>query len=359
MKFMKSMVVILLIFTNGCLFFQDVSREGFKEEDLRAPLPYAFYMVEKPHSSAFPPIIPVFKLYYKVPPLYKNYRGSFWIDIENTGKSDIFVYGLAIKIDGNEQKSIFHGGKKISQGEKEHFVLSFECPGEGNHTYQLGVYYMAGLRGRWYDHGLRYMEEKREMKVEGYQSGGYKLYKNYYKDFDKINNLIDTNDVEVVEKTNEITSSYGSSYNVAKMCAIFEWIYLNIPYVNDTENEWHTPSYVLSNGGDCEEFAMLMASMITIAGGTARVYLTDNHAFAAVYIGKDLSLLKNIDSYYNANLSYAFFKDEMGYWLVADPLSSFRIGFLPVGGIVKGGGGKYYSWSIITNDLYSIDVMKD
>jgi len=359
MKYVKSIVVILLIFINGCLFFEDVSREGFKPQDLMTPLPYAFYMEEKPSAIAFPPIIPVFKLYYKNSSLIQHHRGSFWIEIENTGRTDIFVYGFAIKIDGKEQKSIFHGGKKISAGEGEHFLFSFDCPDEGNHTYQLGVYYMAGLRGRWYDHGLEYFDGIREMKIEGYQSGGYKLYKNYYKYFDKINKLVDTNDFEVIKKTKEITSSYGSSYNVGKICAIFEWIYLNIPYVNDTEREWQTPPYTLSNGGDCEDFAMLLASMITIAGGNARVYLTDRHAFAAIYIGNDLSILKNIDSYYNANLSYAFFKDELGYWLVADPLSSFRIGFLPVGGVVEGGEGKYYRWSIITNDLYSIDVMRD
>ena len=102
-----------------------------------------------------------------------------------------------------------------------------------------------------------------------------------------------------------------------------------------------------------------MAAMVTAAGGTARVYLTDNHAFAAVYIGRDLSLLKNIDAFYQANLSYAFFKDEFGYWLVADPLASFYLGGLPVGGVATEKNKKNYEWSIITNKLYAIDVLKD
>ena len=37
--------------------------------------------------------------------------------------------------------------------------------------------------------------------------------------------------------------------------------------------------------GDCEDQAILLSSMIEAVGGTTRVYLTDNHAFAAVYIG--------------------------------------------------------------------------
>jgi len=218
---------------------------------------------------------------------------------------------------------------------------------------------MVGKDGKWYDYGLQYVRGKKKIEVKGYEAASYKLYKNYYKYFDKINEYVDSNDLAILRKIQEVASKYGFSYNIAKVCAIFDWIYENVKYVNDSNDEWEKPSYALQYGGDCEEFAMLMAAMITAAGGTARIYLTDNHAFAAVYIGKDLSLLKDIDAYYHANLSYAFFEDEFGYWLIADPLASFYIGGLPVGSVVIAKNGKNYEWSIITNKLYAIDVLKD
>ncbi len=359
MKVYVTAAVAVMLFLSGCIFIQNVEREGFKEGDLTPPLLYSFYMVEKPIATHLLPIYYKYEARWELSPLYKNYMGAIRLQINNTGNTDIFIYGFAIKIDGVEQSMMLHGGKKIFPGESKIFFLSFRCPGEGNHTYMIGAYAMAGRGGRWYDHGLDYLEGEWNMSVNGYQSGGYKLHKNYYTYFDKINKLVNTNDVEVVEKTKEITEEYGSSYNVGKICAIFDWVYSNIKYVNESDDEWNTPSYALHHGGDCEEFAMLIAAMITAAGGNARVYITHNHAFAAVYIGKDVSILKNVDSYYGANLSYAFFEDEFGYWLVADPLMSPYLGGLPVGGIVKGGSGKYYRWSIMTNDLYSIDVMRD
>ncbi len=359
MKAYVSLAVALLIFLSGCIFFQDVEREGFKEGDLVAPVPYPFYVAHKPVATHPLPIYYHYTAVWKPSPLYKNYLGALQVVINNTGNTDIFIYGFALEIDGVEQKMMLDGGKEIPSGKSEIFYPSFRCPNYGNHTYRVGTYIMAGRNGRWYDHGLEYMEGKYNMSVNGYESGGYKLHRNYYVYFDKINKLVNTRDEEIVSKTKEITAPYGSGYNMAKVCAIFDWVDRNVEYVNESKDEWHTPTYALFHGGDCEEFAMLIASMVTAAGGNARIYITQNHAFAAVYIGKDLSILKNVDSYYNSNLSYAFFEDEMGYWLVADPLMSFYIGSLPVGGIVKGGSGKYYRWSIITNDLYSIDVMRD
>ena len=355
---MKKLAIIALICLTGCIFIEDVEREGFSQEDLTAPLPYNFLLQKKPIADSLLPVSYSYNISWQISDLYEGYRGAFRIEIENTGKHALFIYGFAINIDGEEQKSEWDGGKEILYGKRDTFIFSFVCPAAGEYNYRIGVYFMAKGR-RWYDYGLEYIKGERQLEVKNFESASYKLYKNYYVYFDKINKLVDPYDADIHKKTLEITSKYGGNYNTAKMCAIFDWVYENVEYVNDTNDEWNEPSCALYHGGDCEEFAMLMAAMVTAAGGTARVYLTDNHAFAAVYIGKDLSLLKNIDAYYNANLSYAFFEDEFGYWLVADPLATFYIGGLPVGSVVMAKDGKHYEWSILTNKLYAIDVLKE
>ncbi|MBC7080825.1 MAG: transglutaminase domain-containing protein [Thermoplasmatales archaeon] len=340
----------------GCLFAFE--REGFKEEDLLPPLPYFVSFEEKPPQSSFLAYSASYEVTWKISPAYSLSRCAFKIYINNTGESDIFVYGFAIKINGREQISKYEHGKEILRGENKSFIFSFLCPEEGNHSYKLGVYFMAGKGRKWYDHGLKYLKEEKYIEVKGFESKKeHKFYKNYFRYFDKINELVNPFDPIIKSKANEITSKYGSSYNIAKICAIFDWVYENVEYKKEEKDEWNKPSYAIFNGGDCEEFAMLISALISAIGGNARIYLTDNHAFSSIYIGKNLSLLECIDAYYSANLTYAIFEDEFGYWLVADPLSYFYLGCLPVGSAVAGEKGNVYDFYMITSELHAIDVL--
>lgn len=350
--------ILTVVCLTGCVLFENVVRKGFSEEDLIAPLPYkAQNTQKKPAGNYFLPLSYSYNISWEMMPLYAHYQGAFMAEIENTGTHTLFIYGFALKIGDEEQKGRWNSGKEIPPGKNESFICSFTCPAGGNYTYYLGVYFMAGTDGKWHDYGLKYVSEGRTLEVKKYGVAYYTPHKNYYRYFDRINRLVDPAEPALRNQVREITEDYGTVYNIAQVCAIFDWIYFNVPYVNETGDTWKDPCSALDNGGDCEEFAMLMAAMVTAAGGTARVYLTDNHAFAAVYVGSDTKVMGNVDAYYNANLSYALFEDEFGYWVVADPLASFYLGGLPVGGIVTGLDGKYYRWSIVTNDLYSIDVL--
>jgi len=353
----KIVVIGILILFSGCIF-QSLEREGFKEEDLTTPFPYYVTYDAKPLSNSLIHFSYSYEIIWEINDLYAFYNGAFKIKIRNTGNTKLFVYGFAIKINDMEEKSKWKDGKFILPGEEKDFSFAFKCPPPGIHQYKLGIYFMAGRGNRWYDYGLKFSDEKRELEIKGFENATYRLYKNYYLYFDKINELVDTNDATILQRANQI-AKYGNGYNIANVCAIFDWIRENIQYKNDTDDEWTKPSIALYEGGDCEEFAMLMAAMVEAIGGTARIYLTDNHAFASIYIGKNVDLLECIDTYYHANLSYALFHDKFGYWIVADPLASTYLGGLPVGGVVTGGEGKIYEWSIKTNKLYSIDVMRD
>lgn len=63
-----------------------------------------------------------------------------------------------------------------------------------------------------------------------------------------------------------------------------------IEYVSDPRGNdiWEPANVTLRIGaGDCEDQAILLSSMLEAVGGTTRVYLTDNHAFAAVYLATE------------------------------------------------------------------------
>ncbi|MCD6473447.1 MAG: hypothetical protein J7K47_00860 [Thermoplasmata archaeon] len=358
---MKAKFLILLaIFMAGCL--TTPYRHGFDENDVVAPTPYHVEWQEKPKDAAIIPPGYSYELNVTIPRnLYPNYWNALEIAIKNNGNTKLFIYNIAIEIDGNTFKQ-WDGkeGKEIGVGEKKSFIASFKVSSPGEYRYRIGVYFMAASR-KWYDYGCKYTQEY-EISIDEYsEATNYKFHKNYYVYFDKIKKLVDPCDNIVKQRANIASSGYGYGYNIAKVCAIFDYIKDNMKYVNDSDDKdiWNSPSVALLNGGDCEEFAMTMAAMTMAKGGTARIYMTDNHAFAAIYIGKDLGILDSIDSYYHAKLSYALFEDKLGYWIVADMLSSFYLGCLPVGGYATGESNneRVYEWSIATNNLYAIDVV--
>jgi hypothetical protein len=83
-------------------------------------------------------------------------------------------------------------------------------------------------------------------------------------------------------------------YNIGQICDIFDYCYNNWKYVNDPNNNEiiEFASNTLLNGlnGDCDDFAVLICSMILSIGGEARInfaYDQDGgHAFTEVNIGK-------------------------------------------------------------------------
>ena len=352
-------LILVTILIAGCL--TTPYRHGFDENDVVAPAPYHVEWQEKPKASALISPGYNYELNLTIPPFYPNYWNAIGIKVKNTGNTNLFIYNIEIDIGGKKYIQ-WDGkdGKEIKPGDEKSFVATFKVSSPGKYKYRIGVYLMAGSR-KWHDYGCKYTQEYELNVVEYDIPTHYKIHKNYYTYFDKIKKLVDPYDDAVKRKANIASSGYGSGYNIAKVCAIFDYLYSlrDTKYVNDPDDKdiWNSPSIALMQGGDCEEFAMTMAAMTMAEGGTARIYLTDNHAFAAIYIGKDLSILNSIDSYYHANLSYALFEDNFGYWIVADMLSSFYLGCLPVGGYALEGKGRIYQWSIETNNLYAIDVV--
>ena len=136
-------------------------------------------------------------------------------------------------------------------------------------------------------------------------------------------------------KAAEVARSYPGAYNIYQVCALFDMVKEKIEYVSDPRGNdvWEPANVTLKIGaGDCEDQAILLSSMIEAVGGTTGVYLTNNHAFAAVYIGNGTgateAAVKGIRAYYG-NVDVNYLTDEYGSWLMLDPTSSLYAGGLP------------------------------
>jgi hypothetical protein len=190
----------------------------------------------------------------------------------------------------------------------------------------------------------------------------FEVQHNQYQYYQKANELLNFDSLSVEMATEFATVGLGSTYNTGKVCAIFDYVDSNIVYTDDPGDDlWFAPEVCLSNkAGDCEDYSLLIAAMIHEAGGTSRMYLTNDHAFAAIYVGNTTTsfsrVQREVSEYYRNNAEIHALEDETGYWLIADPLGSFHFGGLAVGATPAKVGDE---WDIVfeeTDLLYAIDL---
>lgn len=147
------------------------------------------------------------------------------------------------------------------------------------------------------------------------------------------------------------------SFNLGQICDIFDFCYTNWSYVNDplTRDYYAKASETLRNGlnGDCDDFAILLCSMILSIGGEARINFaydeTSGHAFTEVNIGHTNQ--PEVQRYLSARYSSAQMwhrKDSYGsIWLNLDWWGDYP-------------GGEYFkyhrgvSFNIIQNTLKNL-----
>ena len=153
--------------------------------------------------------------------------------------------------------------------------------------------------------------------------------------FEELNGLVNPKDEGVLEVAQKASDKYPGRYNIYQICTLFDYVSNNIEYVPDPKEVevWQAPNETLKLGtGDCEDYAILMASLIEASGGNSRIYLTEDHAFAAVYVGGGTDEIDTaIRKYYNTPLTIYFISDQYGAWLILDSVSGFYTGNLPVG----------------------------
>jgi len=137
---------------------------------------------------------------------------------------------------------------------------------------------------------------------------------------------------------------FPGPYNFGQVCAVWYYLKDRWRYVNDPRDmDYFAPAFesIESNlSGDCDDFAVLMASAIEAIGGSSRVVVAygkrGSHAYCEVFTSDDPERLRRlIDSLadteayihalegYSSNLkdrSYRlyFHRDAKGWWLNLD-----------------------------------------
>jgi len=386
------LIIVGMVIFSGCTLwpFDNTAREGFSASDLTIPTYYSYSssLQHKPDDTLFITPSHPYRLAITFSPVYVSYGGIAKITLENTGINDLFIYNYGVNVDDNEwlwrddERGFF-----VPAGGESTAYVAFRAPSvPGEYRqYRLSVYTMVNNGGsilpspedRWHDNGVStYTNDDfsnlTSIKVRMYNSSSsYSPSHNYYYHYDKINDLVNIQTPAILNTVGPIVSAYGASYNIYKVCAIFDYLQEKLDYCIDPVGEdiWSSPAQTLQQGcGDCEDYALLFSTLVSSIGGTVRVYMTDNHAFAGVYIGKPAKARQIIDDlheYYGTNYFVAILEDDFGQWLVADCLSSFFLGSLPVGSGAVGPPRSgyenefYYTWDFTqTGSLNIIDVLR-
>jgi hypothetical protein len=144
-------------------------------------------------------------------------------------------------------------------------------------------------------------------------------------------------------KAVSIAGQNAGSYNLGQICDIFDHCYNNWKYVNDPKgNEIvEYASNTISNGlnGDCDDFAVLVCSMILSIGGEARINYAygqnGGHAFTEVNIGKT-----DIEVYISKRYKNVY--DNTGIWTRTDNQGN---NWLNLDWFAKHPGGKYFDYT--------------
>jgi transglutaminase-like putative cysteine protease len=275
---------------------------------------------------------------YKTSEFFRGGAGYFRISIKNEGRNPIFIYSYGVSVNASENRIYSEDcGTLISPGEEKSLgVILVQVPDEEKASFSIVLWLLACTsEGKWHEYepyhlneftaDLKPMPEKIAPK--------YRSNPNYY--FETINKLVEPAIPDVRDKAAEVARSYPGAYNIYQVCAIFDMMKEKIEYINDPRGKdlWEPANVTLRVGaGDCEDQAILLSSMIEAVGGTTRVYLTSNYAFAAVYLGKGTgkteNAVKGVQAYYG-NVDVNYLTDEYGSWLLLDPTSSLYAGGLP------------------------------
>ncbi|MBN1324195.1 MAG: transglutaminase domain-containing protein [Methanotrichaceae archaeon] len=115
----------------------------------------------------------------------------------------------------------------------------------------------------------------------------------------EINSKIDVDNPITRKKAVIIAADYPGDHTIDQICSIYEYLKGGWHYVPDPRGiDYFFPASEsldigeqanCAGAGDCDDFAILMATLIESIGGTTRIVLADNvsgaHAYAEVYLG--------------------------------------------------------------------------
>lgn len=359
---------IALAFT-GCL--GDSSPQGFNANDLRSPkIEYVTWgPASAPTPRSYTTITNPWTVEWQIADIYAGYGGVLLFYANNTGAHTIYIYGIGLRWDNTTLSYERDAGAYVAPGEKVFIgLLPFKAPTDAG-TYHYSLYAKVAIESlagnSWYDKGEYRVAGHGAEVIGTYPAGSWSNATNPSDYYDKVNQRVQYSVTSYIAQ--DIEAQYPGNYSILQVAAAYEWVRTHITYKEEPPGQdyWQSASETLSWGtGDCEDFAILLASLVGELGGQARLDIIEGHAFATVFLTSNASQLgaywDALDSYYWVGygiLTYNFLKDERGYWLVADAVGYPYLGGLPAESRFAEPVGGQASWSFeSTSYLYMIDA---
>ena len=138
---------------------------------------------------------------------------------------------------------------------------------------------------------------------------------------------------QIKSKAKEFMLAYPGDY-VRQFCAVFDHLYRNWNYKLDPNGKEYyrdASETIETLTGDCDDYAILMVTLLLALDGDGRFVCVSGHAYPELYLGKDITaeqmdgLLNDISTYYSNKGNTApvksinYHNDSDGtYWLNMD-----------------------------------------
>jgi len=176
--------------------------------------------------------------------------------------------------------------------------------------------------------GYRYADLKTPLSFQSFTTT-----KNTATYYSKVNTRINLE--ATAGLASNILANNSNVYSIQAVADAFDWVRDHIAYADDPQDYWQSSTETMAwRTGDCEDQAILMASIIDQMGGNARVNIIDGHAFSTVFVGGNGTSLSDlreaISSHYHTQVPIYFLSDSTGNWMWwTPPASRTRAGWRP------------------------------
>jgi transglutaminase-like putative cysteine protease len=336
-----TLAVVLALVMAGLfvIFINTKAPKGFDAASLQAPSIVYDSSVERivhNNSSINVPALSL-QLSWTVTPIYSSYGGVMNVTVQNNGPTTIYIYGFGVVWQHSSVTTWRNTSTSIGSGEKSTLgYLFFQAPANvpyGYYTIKLNVDVENRMGTGWSNIQSYGMSDYKYTEIESTLDYlNHTTTSNNLAYYSKVNKRVDMQATSVI--ASNILANNSNVYSIQAVADAFDWARDHIVYTDDPNDYWQSASETLSwRTGDCEDYAILLASMIDEMGGNARVNIIDGHAFPSVYVGSSSSVTANvtkaISSHYGTEVPVYFLNDTTGYWMVIDPTGFPYAGGLP------------------------------
>lgn len=296
------------------------------------------------------------------PNVYAFFGGVLELFVENQGPNRLYAHHYWVRWSGGDETYSVNCSRLIGPGSTTGLgVLHFSGPGKAGSA-SLEVWmevWASSVSGDlWQDKGDIRVRTLDLTVLGEAEKRDWELQNNPIRYYNKVNGLIDLDAVSGYVE--QVRAAVPGNYSMMQLIKAYEMVRNSIDYALDEEDHWQSPAETIALGyGDCEDHALLLASMVTGLGGTCRVNLIPGHAFITVYVGGVAEVddvIASIQTYYGHPIPVHYTLDDLGCWLVMDTNGLPYVGGYPAATSPAGGRGGT-NWNLDDGDrMMLIDV---